>query len=307
MFKIAGIGLVQLALCFTIYGQHRYKDLVFTDTKVGKNILYRTTSKPGIKKKYNQLDLYEPAGDTNTLRPLIIWIHGGGYKFGNKKSRGIPLWSKTFAQRGYVCVAVNYRLSKKNTLSDFNELVKSCYTSIEDLYDAILFLKQNSNRYRIDTNRIIVAGNSAGGITALQAVYSSSQELAQLWTNSDAGILPFIHNSAKITAVINFWGAMFNPDWLKNASVPIVSVHGNKDRIVPFDHKGTVPFYGSLAIHLKADSLHIPNRLKTYEGYAHELQKHFNPFWTFKATRKRWMDAGQFAADFLYDELFKKE
>ncbi len=63
--------------------------------------------------------------------------------------------------------------------------------------------------------------------------------------------------------------------------------------------------YGSFAIHHVADSLLIPNQLKTYDDYSHELQKHFNPFFVSGATKKRWLEAGQFAANFLYRELFK--
>jgi hypothetical protein len=108
----------------------------------------------------------------------------------------------------------------------------------------------------------------------------------------------------KIAAVINFWGAIFDLDWLKNARVPIVSVLGNKDNIMPPTHK-SAPLYGGIDIHEKADALGIPNQLKVFDGYSHELQKNFNPFFSSKATQKRWLEAGQFAADFLYKSLFK--
>jgi hypothetical protein len=81
-------------------------------------------------------------------------------------------------------------------------------------------------------------------------------------------------------------------------------VHGRKDGLVPYDNK-QLRFYGSYAIHKKADSLHIPNRLKTYERHAHELQKRFHPIKSTSATKRRWLEAGQFAADFLYDNLFE--
>jgi hypothetical protein len=58
-----------------------------------------------------------------------------------------------------------------------------------------------------------------------------------------------------------------------------------------------------LNIHEKADSLHIPNDIKIYEDYAHELKKHFNPFLTGSKTKKRWGEAAGFAAGFLYSTL----
>jgi hypothetical protein len=106
-----------------------------------------------------------------------------------------------------------------------------------------------------------------------------------------------------VAAVVNFWGGIFDPDWLGNARVPIVSVHGRLDNIVPYDHRG-FPLYGSAAIHRVADSLGIPNRLKTYDEYSHELQRRFNPVIASRLTQKRWLEAAQFAVDFLYEELF---
>jgi hypothetical protein len=64
--------------------------------------------------------------------------------------------------------------------------------------------------------------------------------------------------------------------------------------------------YGGSDINKKADALGIPNTLKVFVGYSHELQKHFNPFFSGdEGTQKRWLEAGQFAADFLYPLLFK--
>ena len=98
---------------------------------------------------------------------------------------------------------------------------------------------------------------------------------------------------------------MFETSWLNNARVPIVSVHGSNDHIVSPGRKGE-HFFGSLSIHLEADSLSIPNRVKIYDGYSHELQKHFNPFFAGRAPKRRWQEAGQFAADFLYEEVIAK-
>ena len=290
---------------FPSFGQElrvKYRDLFFAHVSVEKNISYKTKLQAGTKTRYYLMDLYQPAEDTSLYRPLIIWIHGGGFKFGTKKTRGTPLWSSSFAQRGYVCAAVNYRLSKKRPLARFNDLADGCYEGIEDIQEVVSFLKKNSRLYHIDTNRIVLAGNSAGGIIALQAVYSSLAELSKLAGRTDSLTATISYNNMRIAAVINFWGAVFDPSWLQHANIPVVSVHGSKDRVVPYDHKG--PLFGSLVIHLQADLLHIPNELKTYEGWGHELQKHFNPILTGRKAKKHWLEAGQFAADFLYRQLF---
>lgn len=282
----------------------RFKDMVYPDISVKKNISYFPDSRDDVKKKYYLLDFYEPAGDTSALRPLIIWIHGGGFKFGKKTSRGIPLWSKQFAQKGYVCAAINYRLSKKNPLSKRADLVSACSDAMEDVRKVIDFFRKNSTQYRIDLSKIILAGNSAGGITALQSVYSNPELLEQPdQAESNPPANPNV-NPDGVAAVINFWGALLNINWLKNTEVPIVSVHGDKDKIVPPDNpeKG---LFGSIIIHREADRLRISNQIKIYPGFAHELQKGFNPLWAGRAAKKRWSEAGEFAAAFLYAQLFE--
>src|ERR1700753_1028755 len=87
----------------TGWSQTRYKDLVFQEYTLQKNERYG-------EKRSQRFDLYQPANDPTANRPLIIWMHGGGFKFGSKKATGIRLWCKSFARRGYVCAAINYQL-----------------------------------------------------------------------------------------------------------------------------------------------------------------------------------------------------
>ncbi|MDB5135866.1 MAG: aes [Mucilaginibacter sp.] len=282
----------------------RYKDIIFSDIQIDKNLSYSPNATKDEKKAY-QFDLYQPKIDKEMGRPLIIWMHGGGFKFGSKEAKGIQLWSKTFAQRGYVCAAINYRLSKHNPVFHFDELLKSSYYAVQDAKRAVLYFKHHYKEYHIDPDKIILAGNSAGGIIALQAAYSSNADLAKLAKLPDTIEGAKTSEIFKVAAVINFWGAVFDTGWLKNARVPIINVLGSKDSVVPPAHK-SAPLHGGLDIHKEADALHIPNQLKVFDGYSHELQKHFNPiFPNSKATQKRWLEAGQLAADFLYGQLFK--
>jgi len=307
MLKYLLSGSITLFPALAAYSQVsqpiKYKDPVFSRTMVEKDLSYSNDTSARKHLRSTLFDLYQPKEDSMSLRPLIIWMHGGGFKFGSKEAKGVRLWCETFASRGYVCAAINYRLGKKNLTFNFTELVKNCSRAVEDALQAITFFKNNCARFRIDTGRIVLAGNSAGGMIALQAAYSSGAELRQLQGSSDSNLLSHSVNPGNVAAVINFWGGIFNPGWLHNARVPIVSVHGRNDGIVPYDHKGS-PLYGSLPIHLLADSLHIPNSLQTYDEYSHELQKHFNPLIISVKTKKRWLEAGQFAANFLYRELF---
>ncbi len=282
----------------------RYKDLIFSDISINKNLSYASNA-PSNQKKFYQFDLYQPKNDPANGRPLIIWMHGGGFKFGTKEAKGIKLWSKSFAQRGYVCAAINYRLSKKNPLFHFDELQKGCYYAVQDAKMAVEYFKYHCKEYNIDPDKIILAGNSAGALIALQAAYGNNSELAGMAGLPDTVAGAKSHERLKVVGVINFWGGIFDLDWLKNTRVPIISVYGNRDNVMSPTHKST-PLFGGLDIHKQADALHIPNDLKIFDGYSHELQKQFNPFFSAsKSTEKRWLEAGQFAADFLYNTIFK--
>ena len=277
--------------------------MVFREVTIQKNIAYADVIPKGSKRKRYLFDLYQATGDSVTGRPLVIWMHGGGFKFGSKNQKSTRMWSKRFATRGYICAAINYRLSKKNPLRNFDALVKGCFDAVQDLSRASGFFKTNARRFNIDTNRIILAGNSAGAIIAIQAAYSTNAQLSELAKSIDSTV-GFDRPRTNAASIINFWGAILDTTWIQQANVPIVSVHGRKDRIVPYKQNGN-SLFGSYLIHQKADSLGIPNRLKTYDRYGHELQKHFMPLLRSRATKRRWMQAADFAAEFLYHELLK--
>ena len=57
-----------------------------------------------------KLDLYQPRGDTQTKRPALVWVHGGGFSGGDKADPADADFSTTFAKLGYVVVSINYRL-----------------------------------------------------------------------------------------------------------------------------------------------------------------------------------------------------
>jgi len=97
------------------------------------------------------LDLYIPSSAT-TPSPLIIHIHGGAFLMGSKGSSEVPSFA-TFYNNGYVCADINYRLSTDSLWP----------AQIYDCKAAVRFLKANAALYHIDTNKIAVIGESAGG------------------------------------------------------------------------------------------------------------------------------------------------
>jgi acetyl esterase/lipase len=93
------------------------------------------------------LDIAVPPNASSTSRrPLVIYIHGGGY-YKQEKER-LRDEAFTYAQAGYVAATINYRLTP-------------------NVGNAVRFLKSKASQYYIDTSRIILIGNSDGGALAL--------------------------------------------------------------------------------------------------------------------------------------------
>jgi acetyl esterase/lipase len=101
-----------------------------------------------------QFDFYEPKADSGaTGRPAILAIHGGAWRGGDKA------WGEQFAREfcpdGYVVFAINYRRSSRPG--------GTWPAQIEDVQNALKYIRANAQRFGIDPDRIASLGNSAGG------------------------------------------------------------------------------------------------------------------------------------------------
>jgi acetyl esterase/lipase len=116
------------------------------------------------------LDVYQPAGDDETARPALVYVHGGGFKNGDKADPLPTTTSTTFAKLGYVVVSINYRLLAPESCTGANGISPECNTAgLEAVHDgqaAVRWLRANATKYGIDPERIAIAGESAGGIVA---------------------------------------------------------------------------------------------------------------------------------------------
>lgn len=132
------------------------------------------------------LDIIKPKKYESKI-PVIVFIHGGGWKSGNKQSgiyRLIP-----FAERGYFCATIGYRLSGEAKFP----------AQIEDCKCAIRFLRGNSEKYNIDSEKIGVWGLSAGGhLSALLGTTSDTKEFE--------GKGGWSEYSSKVNAVCDWFG-----------------------------------------------------------------------------------------------------
>lgn len=113
------------------------------------------------------LDVYLPEGGGEARRPTVLFIHGGAWKAGSK-DHGEGL-GRRLARSGYVAVSINYRLVPKGL---FPRNVKDCIC-------ALAFVRAHADEYRVDPDRIVVAGYSAGAhLAGLVGVASDHPELA---------------------------------------------------------------------------------------------------------------------------------
>lgn len=101
-----------------------------------------------------KLDLARPSTGDGPF-PAIVCIHGGGFRAGDRK--GWDARVKAFAERGYVAITVEYRLSPKFQFP----------AAVHDVKAAVRWLRANAEKYKVDPNRIGAVGDSAGGHLAM--------------------------------------------------------------------------------------------------------------------------------------------
>ncbi len=164
----------------------RYRDRVFGRVTINRNLVYVT--RPATRGGALHLDLYQPQGDPAPRRPLIVWIHGGGYALGDKHD--MATWARDWAQRGYVAAAIDYRLRPGVTPAD-PAILDAAQDAAADACASLMWLRNHRARYRIDPDAMIVAGESAGAATALEVSYHpTAAAVRPAATISVAGAIP---------------------------------------------------------------------------------------------------------------------
>jgi len=192
------------------------------------------------------MDIYQPSGDTACLRHLIIFAHGGAFFEGTKNDGDMDFFAHRFAQRGYVCASINYRLaSSVIDLYDSAQIFKYTYQCVSDYKAAIRYFYKSAsqgNHWNIDTTAIFLIGNSAGAIAAdFIALLDSLNELQpayQTIVTANGGIDGNSGNSGystKISAYGSLAGAIIGVDWIKPGAPPMVLCQGTADATVPYN------------------------------------------------------------------------
>jgi acetyl esterase/lipase len=127
----------------------------------------------------NHLDIWRrPDLDRNGRAPVLLQIPGGAWMVGNKRGQAHPLMSH-LAELGWICVAINYRLSPRSTWPD----------QIVDVKRAIAWTKQHIAEYGGDPDWIAITGGSAGGhLTSLAALTPNDPQFQPGFEGADTRV-----------------------------------------------------------------------------------------------------------------------
>ncbi|HEX7079624.1 MAG TPA: alpha/beta hydrolase [Gammaproteobacteria bacterium] len=131
-----------------------------------------------------KLDLYLP--DSATPPPLVVWVHGGAWRFGSKESP-----PANFVDSGFALASLDFRQS---TDAPFPAMV-------HDIKAAIRYLRANAPRYGYDPDRIAIAGASSGGhLAALVGVTNGHEAL-------EGTVGEHLDVSSNVQAIVVYFGA----------------------------------------------------------------------------------------------------
>jgi len=193
-------------------------------------------------------------------KPALLYIHGGGWVEGEKETRLLGLMP--YIAREWVVVNINYRLARD----------AKAPAAIADCRQALHWIYENAEKYQIDTDRIVVSGESAGGHLALMTGMLQKGD-------SLCGGKYVVDKEIKVAAIINWYGATelskkrmekhawydTNDDleeavrtlspinYVSKDNPVIMSIHGSADPVV-------LPYHAEI-LHKKLDEAGVKNRL----------------------------------------------
>ena len=127
----------------------------------------------------NHLDIWRrPDLDRDGRAPVLLQVPGGAWMVGSKRQQAYALMSH-LAELGWVCVAINYRLSPRSTWPDH----------IVDVKRALAWTKEHIAEYGGDPNWIAITGGSAGGhLSALAALTANDPQFQPGFEEADTSV-----------------------------------------------------------------------------------------------------------------------
>ena len=121
-------------------------------------------------------DFFPATGDISSPAPLLVWVHGGAWRFGTNQAlrdtilrtpggeqpNTQALMRAVFQKAGWAVASINYRYSHQALFPG----------ALHDVKEAVRFFRANAHEFGIDPQRIAVAGGSAGGHLSMLVAYT---------------------------------------------------------------------------------------------------------------------------------------
>jgi len=235
--------------------------------QVFPNLTYLTASNSELK-----LDIYSHR-DTTGPQPTVIYIHGGFWAAGTKEGSLMALIP--WMEMGWNVVNVEYRLAR----------VAPAPAAVEDCLCALRYVANQAKMYDIDTNRIVLTGESAGGHLALTTgiipeTAGLDRECAGTPLPKVAAIINWfgitdvydvIEGPHRANAAMQWFGSLPDREMIARRVSPltyvrsglprILTIHGDADTIVPYQH--------GVRLHEALTKAGVPNQLVTVPGGGH--------------------------------------
>jgi acetyl esterase/lipase len=222
------------------------------------------------------MDIIRLRESSDTPRPAVLLVHGGGFRGGNKE--GYTALATKLAEHGYVAATANYRLSPRNQFP----------AAVEDVKAAVRFLRANAKKYDLDPGHIGTLGGSAGGHLALMlGLTAGVEEFEGSGPNRDQssavqcvvdeyGPTDFTQSYSKsvdAAEVLPKWlggdldhNRLFHQrasplNWVTPAAAPTLAIHGTQDNYVAYEQ--------SLWMIERLIAAGVPAELETISGAGH--------------------------------------
>ena len=234
-----------------------------------KDIEYKKIDDSSLK-----LDIYK-LKKLDRPTPVLIFIHGGGWRTGNR-SDYLP-YLIDFAKQGYVTATVSYRLVKKAKFP----------AAVKDVKCAVKWIRVHAKDYFIDPKKIAVIGGSAGGHLAMMVGYSSDE------TDFDGNCM-CDSVSSRVQAVVNLYGSADltteyaisryeTTDFIGQSydEIPEIYQQASPISYITGDDPPTLIFHGTIdelvpvrqsdLLQKRLDEMGVPNEYHRLKGWPHTM------------------------------------
>lgn len=294
-------GLIFVLFSVFIFAQdhplcntQRYRVDVFSEVSVTKNVKYGEGETIAGNEVDLYMDIYEPTGDLENKRPLVVLAFGGSFITGSKTD--VRQLCEGFARKGFVAVAIDYRLYDLPLipLPSAAEMQDVVLRAVKDMKTALNFLDtevKGNNAYGLDMSWVYVGGISSGSITACHTAMLDSTDIfsteIQAVIDRHApidGISDGTH-LVDIKGVLNFSGGLHDVSWIDANDPPFISYHEDGDATVPYKSgaaqifgQNIIALSGSYSMDSAARNLGVYSVLNTinantHVGYFFDAQK----------------------------------